>query len=59
MNLAGYQNSPVSGIRHETAQTLFEGRLTREAIAARERMSSEANKTSPWDVFTDIADIVL
>ena len=46
MNLAGYQNSPVSGIRHETAQTMFEGRIAREGIAAQASATRDAAQSN-------------
>lgn len=46
MNLANFQNSPVSGAKSETSQNIFEGDLTREGIKAQAKAQKSANKTN-------------
>jgi len=46
LNLSGYINSPVSGIKYEAQQSIFEGNLAREGLAAQERMQRDANQTN-------------
>lgn len=46
MNLANYQNSPVSGVNLETTQNLFEGQIAREGIAAQKSSNKSASKNN-------------
>ena len=43
-NVASYINSPVSGVRYEAGQNIFEGNIAREGIASAERSNRYAAK---------------
>ena len=57
MNLAGYQNSPVSGIQYENAQNIYEGYLARLGLQSQERMVSDANSFQ-WTDLLSAAPVV-
>ena len=44
LNLANFQNAPVSGAKLETSQNIFEGNIAREGIAAQSKSQKQASK---------------